>query len=178
MVSCSQLTVGKSPPALGYPRCHVLFKVTPPSPLHLHPVQSVTPKSEFVCFVDYTAMSAYSVFNVRDKSGDIQAQGSCQKAHTSTKFIVARVMSTVDSYPGTRSLRRNPLPNAPPPPALARQSTWPSPVLSPNYPPPPLSTRRKARKAVVRTRLQHCSVTHSPKACGNAKLLPLRGRRR
>jgi len=78
--------------------------------LHLHLYTCTRlecdPQSEFVCFVDYTAMSAHSVLNVRDKSRDIQAQRRCQSAHTSTKIIAARVMSTVDSYPGTRSLRR------------------------------------------------------------------------
>lgn len=142
MVLCSQPIVGKNPPALGHPRCHVLCNITPPSPLHLHLVQSVTPKSDFVCFVDYIAMSAHSEF-LYEINLETSRLDSAAKVHTPIQklsLLVSCPPGFVSSYAVASS---SSLPNTCLSPALARQSTRPSSVFSPSYPPPPLSTRRK-----------------------------------
>lgn len=109
MVLCSQPIVGKNPPALGHPRCHVLCNITPPSPLHLHPVQSVTPKSDFVCFVDYIAMSAHSEF-LYEINLETSRLDSAAKVHTP----IQKLSLLVSCPPGIRIQLRGRLVVVPP----------------------------------------------------------------
>ena len=107
---CGQTTIGEWLCFVwnrAYLRQHVTLDVTPPR-LSLMITQkcTVTPRAGFVCFVGYTATSAYSVLNVRENIWRQQVS-PCRTwcTHLYKKmYSEACVMSPEASYPATVSL--------------------------------------------------------------------------
>jgi hypothetical protein len=144
-----------------YSRCHVIRNGVRGDDSTKTPTQkcAVTPRAEFVCFVDYTATSAHSVLNVRDNFWRQQVSPCKGCAHTSTKKCILRLVScppnpriqqlSANTHPRIQTHLTTPhneitFPSLPPSPVAARSL--------PDYPPPSPSTRTQPCSA-ARTRL-------------------------